>query len=409
MPQRTGDPQWRSSLEQHADLGLPVPYGTPHRLVRRVLVRALWPVLRHQVELNRELVAGLLEQVGTVEHHGHAIFAVREALEEVQLDRVRLREEVELANQQSFARFHDGVGAIRTEMGEMAQRYEQARGALAESDGRIESLRAELDRRLADVRIRLAQVDLLLDVVRRALPGDPAPAELAALPGAFENLYGSFEEALRGPYETVRERVRDYLDDVCSVPSDRPVLDIGCGRGEWLDVLAEAGIAAYGIDTNERSVAAGRSNGLDVRRSDAREHLASLAEHSLRAVTAIHVVEHLATDDLIELLDLALRAIEPGGLLVLETPNPENLVVGASSFYLDPTHRNPLPPALLSFLVEARGFTDVEVRPLARRELRPMPQLGAGEPWAEDLRPIVELLNARLFGPQDYAVVARRR
>jgi len=409
LPQRTGDPQWRSGLEAHADLGLPVPYGTPHRLVKRIVARVLWPFLRHQVEFNRDLLAGVLEQVGTVEHHGHAIFAVREALEDVQLERGLLREEVELAHQQSFARFHDGVGAIRTEMAELAQRYELAHAELAASDERLGALRDDLDRRLADVRIRLAQVDVLLDVVRRHLPEPPPQAELAGLPGAFESLYGPFEEALRGSYETVRERVREYLDDVRRVPSDSPVLDVGCGRGEWLDVLGEAGIPAYGIEVSARAVEAGRSNGLDMRLADAREHLGGLAERSLRAITAIHVAEHLATDDLIGFLDLAVRAIEPGGLLVLETPNPENLIVGASSFYLDPTHRNPLPPALLAFLVEARGFAEVEVRPLARKELRPMPPLGAGEPWADDLRPIVDILNARLFGAQDYAIVARRR
>ncbi|MDA8290753.1 MAG: class I SAM-dependent methyltransferase [Actinomycetota bacterium] len=409
MPQRTSDPQWRSGLEEHAELGLPVPYGTPHRFAKRVVARLLGPFLRHQVAFNRDLLDGVLEQVGTVEHHGHAIFAVREALEEVQLDRVRLRGEVDLAHRQSFARFHDGIGSIRTEMGDLAHACELARAELAASDERLGALRDDLERKLADVRIRLAQVDMLLDVVRRALPAAPASDELAELPGAFANLYGPFEEALRGSFETVRERVRDYLDDVLEVPSDLPVLDVGCGRGEWLDVLREAGVPAYGIEMSERSVEAGRRGGLDVRLADASAHLSALAERSLRAVTAIHVVEHLATDDLIAFLDLAVRALEPGGLLVLETPNPENLVVGASSFYLDPTHRNPIPPALLSFLVEARGFADVEVRLLARRELRPMPELGAGEPWAEDIRPIVDLLNSRLFNAQDYAVLARRR
>ncbi|HVC25241.1 MAG TPA: class I SAM-dependent methyltransferase [Acidimicrobiales bacterium] len=409
MPNRTGDPQRRADLEANADLGLPVPYGAPHRLVKRIVARLCWPLLRHQVEFNRDLLAVLLEQGGTVEHHGHAIFAVREVLEDVQLDRSLLREEVELAHQQSFARFHDGVGAIRTEMGELAQRYELARSELATTDARLGELRQELERRLADVRMRLSQVDVVLDVVRRSLPQPPPLAELAGTPGAFENLYGPFEEALRGPYETVKERAREYLADVRAIASDAPVLDVGCGRGEWLDVLGEAGVPAYGIEVSARSVEVGRKNGLDMRLANAREHLLGLEERSLRAITAIHVAEHLGTDDLIEFLDLAVRAIEPGGLLVLETPNPENLIVGASSFYLDPTHRNPLPPALLAFLVEARGFADVEVRLLARKELRPMPSLGVGEPWAEDLRQIVDLLNGRLFNAQDYAIVARRR
>jgi O-antigen chain-terminating methyltransferase len=206
----------------------------------------------------------------------------------------------------------------------------------------------------------------------------------------------------------VSERVGAYLDDILAVASELPVLDVGCGRGELLEQLEAADAPCYGIEVDPAYAALGRERGLDVRLVDARAHMESLEPASLRALSAIQVVEHLATDDVIGLLDHAMRAIEPGGLLVLETPNPDNLIVGASSFYLDPTHLHPIPPLLLAFLVEARGFVDVEVRPLARRELQPMAPPAPDQPWSEDLGRVVAVLNTWLFGAQDYAVLARR-
>jgi len=155
-------------------------------------------------------------------------------------------------------------------------------------------------------------------------------------------------------------------------------------------------------------VKSGTAAGLDVRHAEATAHLAELKEHSLRAVTAIQLVAHLPLERLIELLDLAVRAIEPGGALVLETPNPGNLVVGSSSFYLDPTRRQPIPPELLAFLVEARGFTSVEVRRLARDDAPRLEPVAAGEPWSDDVRRILDLVGPRLFDAPDYAVIARR-
>ena len=140
---------------------------------------------------------------------------------------------------------------------------------------------------------------------------------------------------------------------------------------------------------------------------DALAHLGGLEPSSVRAVTALHLVEHLPLDALLELLALAARVVRPGGLLILETPNPENLVVAASRFYLDPTHRRPLPPDLLAFLVGARGFDIVEVRRLERPE-QPRPITVKPEEGGEALSGVVDAVNAHLFAPSDYAVVARR-
>jgi O-antigen chain-terminating methyltransferase len=134
------------------------------------------------------------------------------------------------------------------------------------------------------------------------------------------------------------------------------VLDIGCGRGEWLALLKAHNIATRGVDLNAAMAEQARSRGLDVEQGDAIAHLRAGLPEGLAAITAFHVVEHLAFAELVALFDEAYRALAPGGIVLFETPNPENIVVGACTFNYDPTHRKPLPPDFLRFLAEARGF-----------------------------------------------------
>ncbi len=136
--------------------------------------------------------------------------------------------------------------------------------------------------------------------------------------------------------------------------------------GNCSTVLKENDIEAYGIEILDSAVEECVAAGLDARVDDALHHLASVPKASLGAVTAIHVVEHLGMDTLIEMIDLSLRALKPGGMIIFETPNPANVMVGADSFYIDPTHDHPIPSALLEFLVSIRGFTDAQVVPLKR-------------------------------------------
>ncbi|MYM23174.1 methyltransferase domain-containing protein [Duganella sp. FT135W] len=170
--------------------------------------------------------------------------------------------------------------------------------------------------------------------------------------------YRAFEDRYRGSRDTITQRLRAYQPFVAPLLDDSPAtaLDLGCGRGEWLELLGEYGLAARGIDLDDGMLAACRERGLQVETMDALAALRAAPDGSLALVSAFHLVEHIPFDMVRELIDEALRALRPGGLLILETPNPENLVVGASSFYMDPSHLRPIPPLLLDFAVEHAGF-----------------------------------------------------
>jgi O-antigen chain-terminating methyltransferase len=176
------------------------------------------------------------------------------------------------------------------------------------------------------------------------------------------------------------------------------VLDVGCGRGEWLEVLRDEGITASGLDLNRLVLEQCAELQLDVREAEAVSHLRTLPDSSLNCVTAFHVVEHLPLEALVRFLDESLRVLRTGGMLIVETPNPENVIVGSCNFYLDPTHRNPLPRLTMQCILESRGFGRLETI-----ELRPM--------IAERIKGDDELtrrFNQHFYGPMDYAMVARK-
>lgn len=225
---------------------------------------------------------------------------------------------------------------------------------------------------------------------------------------ALDTLYVEFEEQFRGSPELIRMRALPYLDFLREAQVGgiyTPVLDLGCGRGDWLDVLREHGFNAHGVDSNEAFVAMCRERGLDVVAADVIGYLRSLPDASQGAVTGMHIAEHLPFEVLIELLDQCHRVLCVGGLLALETPNPENLTVATLAFYMDPTHRNPLPPEALRWMVQSRGFERVQVqRWTVARDMGAPPLLAAELPGASS----VNVLLSQMHAAPDYAVIARR-
>lgn len=210
--------------------------------------------------------------------------------------------------------------------------------------------------------------------------------------------YRAFEDRYRGSRDTIKERLRAYqpfIAPLAGLQSPPRALDVGCGRGEWLELLGEQGFAAHGVDLDDGMLAACRERGLDVELGDAIDCLRRLPDASLALVSAFHLVEHIPFELLQTLVDEARRVLLPGGLLIMETPNAENLVVGATSFYLDPTHLRPLPPQLLAFVTEYGGFMRHKVV-----RLQEEPTLRGDAP--------IGLINVLDGVSPDYAVVAQQ-
>ena len=250
-------------------------------------------------------------------------------------------------------------------------------------------LAAEMNAREATDR----RVTLVASTAREGLHADAA-----GYPQLDDQLYMALEERFRGSREQIRERQRIYLPILQekSIGTDNmPVLDLGCGRGEWLETLKTEGLRGMGVDSNRDMLNMCLSQGLEVVQTDSISYLSGLSNASIGAITSFHMIEHLPFGLLINLLDNALRVLKPGGLLILETPNPRNILVSTHTFYLDPTHIKPIPSELLWFLMEMRGF-----RNLRRLELHPPD--GRPEP-----RENTEMLN-RFWAPLDYSIIGER-
>lgn len=174
-----------------------------------------------------------------------------------------------------------------------------------------------------------------------------------------ETFYKAFEDRWRGTPENIKARQAIYLplaELSHRFYPDSPFLDLGCGRGEWLQLLKERDIPAQGIDGDEKMVAFCRNLDLSVEKNDILRFLQQAPSETFGMVTLFHVVEHLSFDHLNEVMEHIYRVLRPGGILIVETPNPENIRISTLNFWMDPTHIRPLPPHLLDFLLEWEGF-----------------------------------------------------
>ena len=219
--------------------------------------------------------------------------------------------------------------------------------------------------------------------------------------------YVGFEDRFRGPQSEIRRRVEDYLPILKEVAE---VVDIGCGRGELLELLARDGIEVIGVEPDPGMAAEARARGITVHEQLASDYLATVPDGSLGAVISTHVVEHLPLDALVDFLEKSAQKLRPGGVFIAETPNPATLIVLGSHFIMDPTHVWPLHPDLLSFLAESAGFRQVRAEFFSPADTLHLP-LGDGSDAADPAlsRRVDEgftRLNHVLFGPQDYALFA---
>jgi len=380
--------------------------GGPTEGLHRRTMRALasWTPWRL-----RRILDGLGERLGAAERRldtveqqtGRRLDAVEAAIGDVQraLDRY-----AETADGR-LDRLEDGVADATGEVDRLRDRVVPA--AIARSDALLDRLADEVE-----------EVGSLVERVLRNEPLPVPPVDAAAertIAAELARVQPLLVQAFRGAESEIGSRLDRWLPEL---REHAPVLDLGCGRGELLLMLRDAGVETEGVDGDPALVQAARRRGLTVAEGDVLEALRGRADASFGAVTAFHLAEHLDSATLLAMLAEARRVLRPGGLLLIESPDPTTLRVGAALFWLDPTHRRPLLAETLELFLRATGFEVVRTE-----RLHPFPEserLGAGAPaWPGDaeggvaqlvarLQSIETRLDALLNGPRDFAVVARR-
>src|SRR5262245_20007750 len=349
------------SLRGHYDL-LATPLDSPRpgfgqvlKGIRRALTRLLFPVFHRQTAFNVAVVAGM---------------------------------------DQAAAR----AKRVESEIG-MLERQVATQMALAE---RVGHLSARVRRLEAEVTQPAHAQEPLAE------PGGQAGVPARAGKPAFIDQV-SMQERFRGSQEEVKDRQRKYVQ---YFRAGGRVLDIGCGRGEFLELLREQGVSGQGVDYDLDNVLHCQSKGLDVAHGDAFALLEQLPDGALDGIFCAQFIEHFPPPQIVRLVNLVARKLAPNGVAIFETPNPACLSVFAHAYYLDFTHVWPYHPEVMTFLMQAAGFMGVRLvfssplDPDARFPLLSESAVFGGE--TEMYNRAAALVNRLLFGPQDYAVIGRK-
>jgi O-antigen chain-terminating methyltransferase len=228
-----------------------------------------------------------------------------------------------------------------------------------------------------------------------------SPGDLLADDHSLDKFYIDFENKFRGSEAEIEERLLVYLPYFKNQNLDykkHPVLDIGCGRGELLKVLAGEDINSIGLDINESMVKRATELGHKAVQADAMDYLSNQKANSFSAITGFHIAEHIPFNTLLRMFEECYRVLVPGGFIIFETPNPESIHVGSFSFYFDPSHLHPIPPDMLAFTLENRGFDRAEI-------LRLHPKREDYSQQTHDHDEFTTEIIDRFFGPQDYSVI----
>jgi O-antigen chain-terminating methyltransferase len=385
----------------------PRPAGLKNSLiqsVKRMVARALDWHVREQVEFNRgvmECVQASLEVLNEYKQTLSAIAGDARELRDIRDHWAEWHRGWEQKLTHTEIQFLRSVSELQAAFQHRvtlmdANYREQMKAQHTEFEHAMERQSEDIHQRFWDdlARIR-TEYELLIHselrlVRQRASLARAVEHAPQSAPPEFANVdWLKFAEKFRGSEDDIRRRQQMYA---LRFREHAPVLDVGCGRGEMLQVFRDSGIAARGIDSNTDSIALCLANGLEAEQADLFAYLSALPDASLGGVVCCQVVEHLPPSRLPEMIQLVHAKLRAGGLLAIETPNPECLAIFATHFYLDPTHRHPIPPALAGFYLEETGFGRIEIERLSPA-MESMPSL-AGLP---------EAFRDQFFGSLDYA------
>lgn len=355
-------------------------------------------VLRQQNQLLREQLIALNQRVSQLE----PCLNLFQAKQNLVINRLEQLEVVKASSRlHQLDNLDIGNRLMKLEQLEVARKIKQFTQLVKSNQldtSENERIFAQISRRLDVLEVRDDRLKPSETVVQ---PGQTLDK---AIDANLEDFYLDFEKQFRGSRAEIKQRQKVYLsyfDSLLEQPEDQRKLfvDVGCGRGEWLELLSEKGIPAIGIDSNAKMVDACLHNGYAAKVADGIEYLRKQDRCSLSGVSGFHIIEHLSFEKLIALFDAAYQALSEGGILIFETPNPENLIIGACNFYYDPTHLKPIVPDVAQFIAKQRGFRHVEIK-----RLHPFPddyQMSGDSQLAQTV-------NKFLFSAQDYAVIARK-
>ena len=392
----------------------PGPLNALIQFVKRTVARALGWFVRDQIVFNREVMACVESTLDALNEMNRLLAATTGlpgefrdmrahwATWRTQWERSLSSHEVQVLRgiAELQGAFQHRVTQIESNFREnLNSQHANYLGALDRANLDIQKrLWADLERIRADYEV-LIHTELRLIRQRAGAPAQPSlapvqPPSAHAVETGLRFDYGRFAERFRGSEDYVKSGQKFYLPYFAG---RKEVLDIGCGRGEFLDLMRQAGVPARGIDLSVESVELCRRKGLQAEVADLFPYLEGLPDASLDGIFSAQVAEHLPPNRLPEMIRLAAQKLARGGVIAIETPNPGCLAIFATHFYLDPTHLRPIPHALLSFYMEEYGFGHIEVHPRSPA-MESMPALAS---LPDDFR-------HAFFDGLDYAIIGRK-
>jgi O-antigen chain-terminating methyltransferase len=364
-----------------------------------------------RAEVERRQAAGALQPVPQPSLSDSLESQVAEAIREA-----RQKHKVDARVPYPVQRLFRDQGAVNIRLFHVVERLAEQLAALRAGQKRMENdwsqqRQADLKKLEAEIATLKGETSLQRQAMARLLgelklqQAGPAIAGKASeiQQHCLDGFYSAFENRFRGSREEIKKRLCVYLPYVTEAgvgTAEKPILDLGCGRGEWLELLKQNGHTARGVDMNIPALAACAELGLQAAESDVMAYLRSAPSQSIGMVSGFHIIEHLPLPVLLELMAEIYRVVQPGGIVLLETPNPANVQVGTCNFYLDPTHRRPLPSALTEFIVEQAGFTNL--RALFLQPGEESSHVGPAD------NPVAQRFNECFYGAQDYAVIGTK-